>query len=132
MNRLVFLHLFQVLGQWHHVLQRFHNFFLRQLLDFLPWRRSGDVIYLLKYGYRNVIALEGAQGKIPETIKELSKQKKIVIAFLDGDHGGDLILRELLAHNVKIDYVSPSLYYYHIRILLDIRTGGQHLRAVLY
>ncbi|MCQ4406647.1 MAG: DNA primase DnaG, partial [Sulfolobaceae archaeon] len=57
-----------------------------------------DVINLLKYGYRNVIALEGAQGKIPETIKELSKQKKIVIAFLDGDHGGDLILRELLAH----------------------------------
>lgn len=67
-----------------------------------------DVINLLKYGYRNVIALEGAQGKIPETIKELSKQKKIVIAFLDGDHGGDLILRELLAHNVKIDYVARA------------------------
>ena len=67
-----------------------------------------DVINLLKYGYKNVIALEGAQGKIPETIKELSKQKKIVIAFLDGDHGGDLILRELLAQNVKIDYVARA------------------------
>jgi len=67
-----------------------------------------DVINLLKYGYKNVIAIEGAQGKIPETVKELAKQKKIVIAFLDGDHGGDLILKELVANGVKIDYVARA------------------------
>ncbi|MGC9105351.1 MAG: DNA primase DnaG [Thermoprotei archaeon] len=67
-----------------------------------------DVINLLRYGYKNTIAVEGAQGRIPETVKELSKQKKIVIAFLDGDHGGDLILREMLAQGVKIDYVARA------------------------
>jgi len=67
-----------------------------------------DVINLLKYGYRNVIAVEGATGKIPQTIIDLAKQKKTVIAFLDGDHGGDLILKELLASNVKIDYVARA------------------------
>ena len=67
-----------------------------------------DVINLLKYGYKNVIAIEGATGKIPQTIIDLAKQKKTVIAFLDGDHGGDLILKELLASNVKIDYVARA------------------------
>ncbi|BFH72480.1 DNA primase DnaG [Sulfurisphaera javensis] len=67
-----------------------------------------DVINLLRYGYKNVIAIEGATGKIPQTIIDLAKQKKTVIAFLDGDHGGDLILKELLANNVKIDYVARA------------------------
>ena len=65
-----------------------------------------DVINLLRYGYRNVIALEGARGKIPETIIKLSKEKK-TIAFVDGDHGGDLILWELLK-SAKIDYVARA------------------------
>ena len=67
-----------------------------------------DVINLLRYGYKNVIAIEGATGKIPQTIIDLAKQKKTVIAFLDGDHGGDLILKELLASNVKIDYIARA------------------------
>ena len=52
-----------------------------------------DVTNLLKCGIGNVIALEGA--KIPETIIKLSKEKEAT-AFLDGDRGGDLILKELL------------------------------------
>jgi len=51
-----------------------------------------DVINLLKNGIQNVIALEGA--KIPHTIIRLAKEKEAT-AFLDGDHGGDLILKEL-------------------------------------
>ncbi len=65
-----------------------------------------DVINLLRYGYRNVIALEGARGKIPETIIKLAKTKK-AIAFVDGDHGGDLILWELL-RSADIDYVARA------------------------
>jgi len=58
-----------------------------------------DVINLLKIGIQNVIALEGA--KIPETIIKLSREKETT-AFLDGDRGGDLILKELLqVTNVK-------------------------------
>jgi DNA primase len=52
-----------------------------------------DVINLLRCGIHNVIALEGA--KVPETIKKLCKEKEAT-AFLDGDRGGDLILKELL------------------------------------
>jgi DNA primase len=51
-----------------------------------------DVINLLKAGFENVIALEGA--KIPESSLRLIREKK-VIPFLDGDRAGDLILREL-------------------------------------
>ena len=51
-----------------------------------------DVLNLLRCGILNVVALEGA--KVPETIIKLSKEKEIT-AFLDGDRGGDLILKEL-------------------------------------
>jgi DNA primase len=58
-----------------------------------------DVINLMRCGMLNVIALEGA--KVPETIKRLTKEKEAT-AFLDGDRGGDLILKELLqVTNVK-------------------------------
>ena len=65
-----------------------------------------DVLNLLKYGYTNVIAIEGARSKIPETIAKLCKEKKC-IAFVDGDHGGELILRELL-RSVKLHAVARA------------------------
>lgn len=67
---------------------------------------KADVANLLRYGYRNVIAIEGAKGKIPETVVNLSKQKT-VIAFVDGDHAGDLILRELI-RVAEVDYVAKA------------------------
>jgi len=51
-----------------------------------------DVLNLLRAGYDNVIALNGV--KVPETIIKLGKEKRL-IAFLDGDRGGDLIQKEL-------------------------------------
>ena len=58
-----------------------------------------DVINLLKYGIQNVIAVEGA--KIPEAIIKLCREKEAT-ALLDGDRGGDLILKEMLqVTNVK-------------------------------
>lgn len=67
-----------------------------------------DVINLLRHGYKNVIAVEGV--KIPETVKEIAKTKKRVIAFLDGDRGGDLILKQLLNEGVKIDIIVRAPY----------------------
>jgi len=52
-----------------------------------------DVINLLRAGYDNAIAIEGA--KIADSVIKLCKEKNQVIAFLDGDRAGDLILREL-------------------------------------
>ncbi|AEA46308.1 DNA primase DnaG [Archaeoglobus veneficus] len=63
-----------------------------------------DVLNLLRHGIKNVIAVEGTN--IPKTIVELSK-KKTVTAFLDGDRGGDLILKELL-QVADIDYVARA------------------------
>jgi DNA primase len=67
-----------------------------------------DVINLLRYGYKNTLGIEGATGKIPESAIKLSKQKKMVVAFLDGDHGGDLILKQLVNSDAKIDYVARA------------------------
>jgi DNA primase len=60
-----------------------------------------DVINLLRAGFDNAIAIEGA--KIDETVTKLTEGKR-VIAFLDGDRAGDLILKELQGL-VKIDRI---------------------------
>src|SRR4051794_35213563 len=60
-----------------------------------------DVINLLRAGYDNAIAIEGA--KIDESITKLTDGKRVV-AFLDGDRAGDLILKELQGM-VKMDRV---------------------------
>jgi DNA primase len=60
-----------------------------------------DVINLLRAGFDNAIAIEGA--KIDETVTKLTEGKRVV-AFLDGDRAGDLILKELQGL-VKIDRI---------------------------
>ena len=63
-----------------------------------------DVVNLLKHGFRNVIAVEGTD--VPSEVVDLTT-KKVTTAFLDGDHGGDLILRELI-HLADLDYVARA------------------------
>jgi len=63
-----------------------------------------DVINLLKHGVRNVIGMDGTN--VPPAIVELSHQKEVTV-LLDGDRGGDLILKELLA-KADIDYVARA------------------------
>ena len=60
-----------------------------------------DVINLLRAGYSNAIAIEGA--RIDESIKELCRSKDTVVAFMDGDRSGGFILRELKSL-VRVDY----------------------------
>lgn len=63
-----------------------------------------DVLNLLRHGFKNLIAVEGTN--IPDTIIELSR-RKTTTAFMDGDRGGELILKELL-EVAEIDYVSRA------------------------
>jgi DNA primase len=63
-----------------------------------------DVLNLLKYGIKNAIAVEGTS--VPKTIAKLSKEKTVT-AFVDGDRGGELILREL-AEVGEIDYLARA------------------------
>ena len=62
-----------------------------------------DVINLLKNDITNCVAVGGASGSIPKTIIELSKSKETTL-FLDGDRGGDLILRGL-SNVCDVDFV---------------------------
>ncbi len=61
-----------------------------------------DVANLLRYGIKNAVAVEGT--KIPSIIPKLA-ETRVATAFLDGDRGGELILRELL-QVADIDYIA--------------------------
>ncbi|MCL5874182.1 MAG: DNA primase DnaG, partial [Candidatus Thermoplasmatota archaeon] len=63
-----------------------------------------DVLNLLKFGIKNTIAVEGTN--ISKTISDLTRQKTST-AFLDGDRGGDLILKELL-QVADLDFVARA------------------------
>ena len=63
-----------------------------------------DVLNLLKYGIKNVIAVGGTN--IPRTVRDLTKER-ITTAFVDGDRGGELILKELL-QTADVDFVARA------------------------
>jgi DNA primase len=66
-----------------------------------------DVINLLKYGYKNVIAIEGAKGEVPKSLVDLAKNKKKVIVFVDGDRVGAMIAKNL-ANVIRVDAVARA------------------------
>jgi DNA primase len=63
-----------------------------------------DVVNLLRYGIKNVIAIEGSS--IPQAIMNISREK-MTTAFLDGDRGGQLNLKGLL-ETAEIDFVAQA------------------------
>jgi DNA primase len=63
-----------------------------------------DVLNLLKYGIKNVIAVGGTN--IPKSVRDLTKER-ISTAFVDGDRGGELILKELL-QTADVDFVARA------------------------
>jgi DNA primase len=65
-----------------------------------------DVMNLLKYGFDNVIAMGGALERVPKSLEKLIEEKE-AIAFVDGDRGGEMVLRTLL-EQTDIDYVARA------------------------
>ncbi len=63
-----------------------------------------DVLNLLRAGIKNAIAVEGTN--VPKTVQDLSRER-VTTAFVDGDRGGELILRELFQTS-EIDYVARA------------------------
>ncbi|WP_225334990.1 DNA primase DnaG [Halomicrobium urmianum] len=61
-----------------------------------------DVLQLLQYGIKNAVAVEGTD--VPEAVADLTRGRTTT-AFLDGDRGGELVLKEL-AQVGNIDYVA--------------------------
>jgi DNA primase len=65
-----------------------------------------DVLNMIRYGYSNVIAVGGAVERIPDSLVDLIR-RKYATAFVDGDRGGELVLRSLL-EQTDIDFVARA------------------------
>ncbi len=63
-----------------------------------------DVINLLKAGVKNAVAVEGTS--VPKSIQDLSREK-VLTAFVDGDRGGALILKEL-TQVAEVDFIARA------------------------
>ena len=63
-----------------------------------------DVLNLLKYGIKNTLAVEGTS--VSKTIAAISHEKTVT-AFVDGDRGGELILKELF-QVAEVDYIARA------------------------
>ncbi len=72
-----------------------------------------DVLNLLRIGIKNTIAVQGTS--IPKSIIELAKNKRVTV-FLDGDRGGDLILKEL-SQLIDIDHIARAPEGYEVEEL---------------
>jgi len=76
-----------------------------------PWiilvEGRADILNLLRAGFDNALAINGAT--IDESIKEMCKSKKKIVAFLDGDRAGGMILQELKSVvNVDVELRADS------------------------
>lgn len=82
--------------------------------DLIIVEGRADVLNLLRIGVKNTVAVEGTQ--VPKSIVELTKTKKSVTAFLDGDRGGTIILNELL-QIARIDFITRAPEGYEVEEL---------------
>lgn len=63
-----------------------------------------DVVNMLKHGVKNAVAIGGTS--VPQAFAEIFREKEVT-AFLDGDRGGDIILKELQQLG-EIDFVARA------------------------
>jgi len=63
-----------------------------------------DVLTLLKCDIENVISLQGKN--IPKAVIDLTKEKTVTV-FVDGDRGGDLIIKQM-ADIAEVDFVAKA------------------------
>lgn len=63
-----------------------------------------DVVNLLKYGFNNVVGMQGT--RFPASITELGKTKEITL-FVDGDRGGNLIIKNV-CENARVAYITQA------------------------
>jgi len=91
--------------------------------DLIIVEGRADVLNLLRIGIKNTIAVQGTQ--IPKSAIKLTKNKDTVTAFLDGDRGGTIILKELI-QVAKIDYIARAPNGYEVEEL----TRKQMIKAL--
>jgi DNA primase len=64
-----------------------------------------DVVNMLKNGVKNVIAMNGMN--LPRTVVELANEKPEVILFVDGDRGGNLIIKNV-TEQAEINFIAMA------------------------
>jgi DNA primase len=72
--------------------------------DIILVEGRADVLNLLKMGIDNTVALQGTN--IPQSVVQLCRNRTVT-ALLDGDRGGDAILKELLLR-ATIEFVARA------------------------
>ncbi len=72
--------------------------------DIILCEGRADVVNILKAGINNALALGGTN--IPSNIKELTKEREVTL-YLDGDRGGDLILKAI-SSVIDVDFVARA------------------------
>lgn len=82
--------------------------------DLIIVEGRADVLNLLRIGVKNTIAVQGTQ--VPKSVIKLTKNKSSVTAFMDGDRGGTIIIKELL-QVAKIDYIARAPNGYEVEEL---------------
>ena len=65
-----------------------------------------DVRNLLSAGIKNVICTDGA-GEVKQELIDLANAKETVTVAIDGDRGGEMLLRQLL-EVMKVDFVAQA------------------------
>lgn len=77
---------------------------LEESSDIILVEGRADVLNLLKNDIKNVIGMNGTN--IPESLAEITK-KKTVTLFVDGDRGGDLIIKAALSL-LDLDFITKA------------------------
>ncbi len=65
-----------------------------------------DVLNLIKNDINNCIAVGGASNNVPNSIIKLATEKETTL-FVDGDRGGEMIMKILLNH-ADIDFIAKA------------------------
>jgi DNA primase len=65
---------------------------------------EADLKNLARVNIRNVVSINGINRNIPESFKELAK-KKIITVFIDGDRGGDMVLKVIEEQGIMWHFV---------------------------
>ena len=100
--------------------------------DLIIVEGRADVLNLLRIGVKNTIAVQGTQ--VPKSVIKLTKNKGSVTAFLDGDRGGMIILKELL-QVAKIDFIARAPEGYEVeeltleKVILDLATEQEKYKT---
>jgi len=63
-----------------------------------------DVINMLKFGFKNVVGMQGT--RLPKSITTLGEEKEITL-FIDGDRGGILIAKNV-CDNAKVAFIAQA------------------------